>query len=91
MISTTLDLNDASLRKEIEQMKPTDLHPGWVWNESEREKFAENLSSNYFRERFGALEESAQLTTSELANQIKVLLMENIKTSKIREKKKKCR
>ena len=70
LINTTLDLNDAFSRKEMEQMKPTDLHPEWVWNESEREKFAENLSSNYFRERFGALEESTLLTPSELAKQI---------------------
>ena len=87
LINSTLDLGDVSLRNEIEQMNPTDLHPGWVWNESDRESFTENLSNAYFREKFEALEEST-LDPKDLAKKIKLLLLENIKTSHIREKKK---
>ena len=74
---------------EIEQMVPTDLHPGWVWNESEREIFTENLSLPYFKEKFEeALENSTNLNLSDLAKEIKLLLMENTKTSHIKVKKK---
>ena len=87
LIKTIIDFGDVSLRKEIEQMNPKDLHPGWVWNEADREIFTENLTLSYFKEKFEALEESTDLTPTELAKEIKILLLENVKTSKIRQKK----
>lgn len=86
-ISTTLDFGELCLRSDIEQMKPTDLHPGWIWNDLDRENFAENLSSAYYREKFEALENSTSLNPSEMAKEIKLLLIENTKTSNIRLKK----
>ena len=42
----------------------------------------------YYREKFEALENSDNLTPSQLAREIKILLLENTKKSNIREKKK---
>ena len=88
LISSTLFFGNASLREEIEQMNPKDLHPGWIWNETDRENYCESLSLDYFKEKFGALENSPDITPNELAKEIKLLLMENTKTARVREKKK---
>jgi hypothetical protein len=87
LINAKLDFGDVSM-SEIEQMIPTDLHPGWVWNEPERETFTENLSLPYFKEKFEALENSSNLNPSDLAKEIKLLLVENTKISQIKLKKK---
>ena len=87
-INSTICLGEASLRNPTEQMNPIDLHPGWVWNEEVREIFAENLSLPYYKEKFEALEDSDDLSPTELAKQIQLLLIENTKTSNMREKKK---
>ena len=88
MISTTINVNGSSLKNKIEHMEPIDLHPGWVWNDMARYNFESNLSLPFYKERFEALENSDSLTPIELAKEIKILLLENIKTSAIREKKK---
>ena len=87
LLNTKLDFGDASLRNEIEHMVPTDIHPGWVWNEEARENFTENLSLPYFKDKFGALENSSNLDPSDLAKKIKMLLIENTKISQIKVKK----
>ena len=75
------------MRANVDQMKPTDLHPGWVWNDVSRENFESNLSLPYFKEQFEALENSANLSPAELAKSIKILLLENTKISRIKEKR----
>ena len=87
-LNAKLDFGDVSLRNEIDQMIPTDIHPGWVWNEEARENFTENLSLPYFMEKFGALEDSSNLDPFNLAEKIKQLLLENTKISQIKVKKK---
>ena len=86
MISTTINVN-GNARCTVEQMTPIDVHPGWVWNESARETFQNNLSSPYYREKFEALLSNVSLSPVELAKSIKLLLLENTKTSCLREKK----
>ena len=70
-----------------EQMTPIDIHPGWVWNEVARENFQKNLLSPYFSEKFNTLLNDRNLSPVELARKIKLLLLENTKTSCLKEKK----
>ena len=49
--------------------------------------FQNNLSSPYYREKFEALLSNVSLSPVELAKSIKLLLLENTKTSCLREKK----
>ena len=58
-----------------------------MWNEAARETFQNNLSSSYYREKFKALLSNVSLSPVELAKSIKLLLLENTKTSCLREKK----
>ena len=87
LISATFDFDINSLKTEHDQMAPIDLHPGWVWNEVALYNFERNLSLPYYQEKFGALENADNLTPIELAKEIKILLLENAKTSDIKEKK----
>ena len=87
LISANISFSDESMRTNVDQMKPTDLHPGWVWNDVSRENFESNLSLPYFKEQFEALENSANLSPAELAKSIKILLLENTKISRIKEKR----
>ena len=88
LINTKLDFGNSSFRTKIGQMAANDVHPGWVWNEPEREIFTENLSLPYFKEKFAALENSTNLNPSDFAKEIKLLLVENTKISQIKLKKK---
>ena len=87
LISANISFSDESMRTNVDQMKPTDLHPGWVWNDVSRENFKSNLSLPYFKEQFEALENSVNLNPAELAKSIKILLLENTKMSRIKEKR----
>ena len=88
MISTTINFDSSSLKTYVDHMEPISVHPGWVWNEEALLNFESNLRLPYYRERFEALENSDGLTPSQTAKEIKRLLLENTKTSNIKEKKK---
>ena len=87
MINTTITFNK-TIKNNVDQMIPIDMHPGWVWNDIAQENFENNLSLPYYKERFDALVNANHLTPLEIANEIKTLLVENTKTSGLREKKK---
>ena len=88
MISTTINFDSSSLKTYVDHMEPISVHPGWVWNEEALFKFESNLRLPYYRERFEALVNLEGLTPSQRANEVKRLLLENTKTSNIKEKKK---
>ena len=88
MINTNIKLSQGPTRRETTKTKPIDIHPGWVWTEIGRENFEKNLTLPYFKEKFEALENASHLTPGQLAKEIKMLLLENTKTSGIQEKKK---
>ena len=86
MINTTISVS-RNLRCSVEEMTPVEVHPGWVWNDAARENFQRNLSSAYYQEKFESLCNDNNLTPIALAKEIKLLLLENTKTSCLREKK----
>ena len=85
-INTTIKFSQCPAKREITQLKPIDLHPGWLWNEIARENFEKNLTLPYYKEKFEALEKASNLTPVEIAKEIRTLLIENTKTSGIQEK-----
>ena len=87
-INTVIRFSQGPIRNKISHMKAIDLHPGWLWNEDARENFVKTLALPYFKEQFEALENAEDLTPGQFANKVRLLLLENTKTSGIREKKK---
>ena len=86
MINTTINVS-GNFRCSIEQMTPIQVHPGWVWNDVAREIFEKNLASPYYRDKINALLSDVNLSPVELAKNIELLLLENTKTSCLKEKK----
>ena len=87
MINTTILIHDFSTKNNIEKMEPIDLHPGFLWNEVSSERFENNLSLPYFKEKFDVLLNTNDLKPFELANEINTILLESTKVSKVKEKK----
>ena len=87
IINTTILMSDPLKRITTQKMNPIDLHPGFKWDEISTEKFQESLMLPYFKSKFEALLNSVSLKPSELAQELKSILLENTEIINVKVKK----
>ena len=87
IIKVDILLNDNLDRKTSSNMEAIKVHPGFLWNESSKFEYQNALQSSSVTNKINVLLRSSNMKALDLAAEIKNILLDNAKTSGLKQKK----